>query len=77
MQHPPINPAKQLQARDHHLQLRAKNATPEERLAAMRDLIDRAWDMLRRNPAGLAHFRSRNYAARAISILEGASRHGT
>ena len=70
-------PAIDLAARDRHLRLRINAATPAERLAAMRDLIERSWDMLQRNPEGLAHFRSRNYRARAVLIPDGQSRHGT
>lgn len=72
-----IAPALDLAARDRHLRLRTNTATPAERLAAMRDLIERSWAMLRRNPEGLAHFRSRNYRARAVSISGGQARHGT
>ena len=74
---PAIAPVIDLAARDRHLRLRADTATPAERLAAMRDLIERSWAMLRRNPEGLAHFRSRNYRARAVSIPGGQTRHGT
>jgi len=52
-------------------------ATPAERLAAMRVLIERSWDMLQRNPEGLAHFRSRNYRARAVADLDARMPHGT
>lgn len=71
-----IAPASDLAARDRHLRLWAKTLTPAERLAAMRDLIERSWAMLRRNPEGLTHFRSRNYSARAVSIIDGQTRHG-
>lgn len=63
-------------ARDRHLRLSMNAATPAERLAAMRVLIERSWDMLRRNPEGLAHFRRRNYKARAISQTDGRTPHG-
>jgi len=42
-------------------------ATPAERLAAMRRLLEASWAMVRRNPAGLAHFRRRNFKARALA----------
>jgi hypothetical protein len=63
-------------ARDRHLRLSMNAATPAERLAAMRVLIERSWDMLRRNPEGLAHFRRRNYKARSISQIAGRMPHG-
>jgi hypothetical protein len=40
--------------------------SPAERLAAMRRLLARSRALLERNPDGLAHFRARNFAARAI-----------
>jgi len=64
-------------ARDRHLRLSMNAATPAERLAAMRVLIERSWDMLRRNPEGLLHVRSRNYKARAISTGDARMPHGT
>jgi len=54
-------------ARDRHVWRRMNAATPSERVAAMRLLIERSWALLQQNPTGLAHFRSRNYKARAIS----------
>ncbi len=62
-------------ARDRHLRLSMNAATPAERLAAMRTLIERSWAMLQRNPEGLAHFRRRNYKARAISQPDGRMPH--
>lgn len=56
---------------------RMNAATPSERLAAMRLLIERSWALLQHNPTGLAHFRSRNYKARAISPSAGQMSHGT
>lgn len=64
-------------ARDRQRWLSMQAATPAERLAAMRVLIERSWDMLRRNPEGLAHFRSRNYRARAVADLDARMPHGT
>jgi hypothetical protein len=77
MHEPEISPTSDLAARDRHLRLRTNTATPAERLAAMRELIERSWAVLQRNPEGVAHFRSRNYSARAVSILDGQTRHGT
>ena len=64
-------------ARDRRLRLRWNTATPADRLAAMRALIERSWAMLQRNPQGLAHFRSRNYKARAIADSVGRTPHDT
>ena len=63
-------------ARDRNLRLSMNTATPAERLAAMRTLIEQSWAILRRNPEGLAHFRRRNYKARAISTIDGQMPHG-
>ena len=49
--------------------------TTDHRLAAMRALIERSWAMLQRNPEGLAHFRSRNYKARALPASVGQTAH--
>ncbi len=72
-----MTPAVDMTARDRHLRLRMNAATPAERLAAMRLLLDRSWARLQHNPEGLAHFRSRNYNARAISTSDGRMPHGT
>lgn len=64
-------------ARDRQRRLSMQAATPAERLAAMRVLIERSWAMLRRNPQGLAHFQSRNYRARAVADLDARMPHGT
>jgi len=55
-----------LRPRDRILQSRAQALSPRERLAAMQRLIDEAWAVLARHPVGLAHFRRRNFKARAI-----------
>jgi len=60
-----------LRPRDRILQSRARALSPRERLAAMQRLIDEAWVLLSRHPAGLAHFRRRNFSARAIRRLSG------
>ena len=62
-------------AQERHLRLRRQAATPADRLAAMRGLIERSWAMLRRNPRGLAHFRSRNFRARALAVDAGRTPH--
>jgi len=77
MQESATAPAADMTARDRHVWRRMKAATPSERLAAMRLLIERSWALLQKNPTGLAHFRSRNYKARAISPGAGQMSHGT
>jgi hypothetical protein len=77
MQESATAPAVDMTARDRHVWRRMNAATPSERLAAMRLLIERSWALLRQNPTGLAHFRSRNYKARAISHSAGQMSHGT
>lgn len=64
-------------ARNLRMRMRWNTATPAERLAAMRTLIERSWAMLQRNPQGLAHFRSRNFKARAIADSVGRTPHDT
>lgn len=70
-------PAVDMTARDRHVRRRTSAATPTERLAAMRLLIERSWAVLQQNPPGLAHFRRRNFRARAISQPGGQTSHGT
>ena len=77
MQESAAAPAVDMTARDRHVRLQMHAATPSERLAAMRLLLERSWAILQRNPAGLAHFRSRNYKARAIAHSVGQMPHGT
>ena len=77
MQESATAPAVDMTARDRHVWRRMNAATPSERLAAMRLLIERSWALLQHNPTGLAHFRSRNYKARAISHSAGQMSHGT
>jgi hypothetical protein len=62
--------------RDRHSRSRMRAATPAERLAAMRRLLEASWAMVRRNPAGLAHFRRRNFKARALANGTGRIAHG-
>ena len=77
MQESATAPAVDITARDRHVRRRMNAAMPLERLAAMRLLIERSWALLQHNPTGLAHFRSRNYKARAISPSAGQISHGT
>ena len=77
MQEPALTPAVDMTSRDRHMRLRMNATTPAERLAAMRRLLAQSWAMLQRNPAGLAHFRSRNFKARSISNSVGRVPHGT
>ncbi|MCY3015749.1 MAG: hypothetical protein NT171_13820 [Planctomycetota bacterium] len=44
--------------------------TPRERLAAMDAIIRSSWEVLRANPAALAHFQRRNHRKRAIPAAE-------
>ena len=55
-----------LEARRRHQQHRAFAMTPRERLAAMDAIIRASWEVLRANPAALAHFQRRNHRKRAI-----------
>ncbi len=59
-------PTPNLRPRDRLQRARFLALTPTERLAAMQRLIDESWAMLVQNPAGVAHFRRRNFHARAI-----------
>jgi hypothetical protein len=61
-----LNPAAGLLARDRVRRAQTLSMSPAERLAAMRRLLARSRALLERNPDGLAHFRARNFAARAI-----------
>ena len=60
----------QLAVRDRMLKRLALQSTPEERLHLMAGLQRRAWETLRKSPAGYAHFLARNFKARAIPIRE-------
>lgn len=77
MQQRASTPTLDMTPRDRHVRRRMDAATPSERLAAMRLLIERSWAMLRQNPTGLAHFRRRNYKARSISHGGGQMSHDT
>ena len=52
--------------RDRALRARGLALSPRERLAEMQRLIDEAWALLEKNPAGKAHFLKRNFKARRI-----------
>jgi hypothetical protein len=60
------DPADSLSARDRVRRARARTMSPAQRLAAMRRLLAQSREILERSPAGLAHFRRRNFAARAV-----------
>jgi hypothetical protein len=60
------DPADRLSARDRVRGAQARTMSPAQRLAAMRRLLAQARAILERSPAGLAHFRRRNFAARAV-----------
>lgn len=62
-----MKPEVDMTPRDRHARLRMRAATPAERLVAMRGLLEASWAMLQRNPTGLAHFRRRNFKARALA----------
>jgi hypothetical protein len=72
-----VTPAVDLSARDRHARLKAASATPAERLAAMRAIMERSWAVLLRNPQAIARFRRRNFKARAIQSDDGQRGHGT
>jgi hypothetical protein len=59
-------PGPDLAARDRARRRADLALTPRERLSAMQQLIDRAWEVLARHPEGLAHFKRRNFKARSI-----------
>ena len=62
----PLNPATSLLVRDRVRRAQTLSMSPAERLASMQRLLARSRALLERNPDGLAHFRARNFAARAI-----------
>lgn len=59
-----------LEARRRHQQQRTFAMTPQDRLAAMDAIIRSSWEVLRANPAALAHFQRRNHRKRAIPAAE-------
>jgi hypothetical protein len=65
-----VDPAASLAARDRIRRAVALRMSPAERLAAMRRLLDQSRVILERHPDGLAHFRRRNFAARAVGRNE-------
>lgn len=70
-----IDPADSLSARDRVRRARTRTMSPAQRLAAMRRLLAQAREILERSPTGLAHFRRRNFAARAVGRKAGMDRH--
>ncbi len=70
-----IDPAASLSARDRVRRSRAHAMSPAERLAAMRRLLAQSRQILERSPAGRAHFRRRNFAARAVGRKAGLADH--
>jgi len=75
MNNHPIDPAGRLSARDRVRRARARTMSPAQRLEAMRHLLARSREILERSPTGLAHFRRRNFAARAIGRASGMDIH--
>ena len=65
-----VDPAASLAARDRIRRALALRMSPAERLAAMRRLLDQSRAILERHSDGLAHFRRRNFAARAVGRNE-------
>lgn len=61
-----IDPTDGLAARDRMRRARTREMSPAQRLAAMQQLLAQSREILERSPAGLAHFRRRNFAARAV-----------
>ncbi|MFM7292372.1 MAG: hypothetical protein ACKO6B_14240 [Planctomycetia bacterium] len=70
-----IDPSDSLSARDRVRRARALAMSPAQRLAAMRRLLAQSKELLERSPAGLAHFRRRNFAARAFGRKAGMDGH--
>jgi hypothetical protein len=70
-----IDPADSLSARDRVRRARARAMSPAQRLAAMRRILAQSRQILERSPAGLVHFRRRNFAARAVGRRAGTDGH--
>ena len=71
------SPSSNLHRRDHLQRARVQGMSHRERPVAMQRLIDDAWATLLANPAGLAHFRRRNFRARSIRRTPELRSHGT
>jgi hypothetical protein len=71
----PIDPTDSLAARDRVRRARARSMSPAQRLAAMRRLLGQSREILERSPAGMAHFRRRNFAARSVGRKSGMDGH--
>ena len=70
-----IDPADSILARDRVRRARARAMSPARRVAAMRRLLAQSRQILEGSPAGLAHFRRRNFAARAVGRQAGEDGH--
>lgn len=70
-----IDSTDSLSARDRVRRARTHSMSPAQRLAAMRRLLAQSREILERSPAGLAHFRRRNFAARAVGRKAGMQPH--
>ena len=70
-----IDPVGRLSARDRVRRARARTMSPAQRLEAMRHLLARSREILERSPAGLAHFRRRNFSIRAVGRTSGMDVH--
>jgi len=66
-----------LRPRDRARLARGHTLSPHERLAEMQRLIDEAWAVLERNPAGKAHFLQRNFKARRVVCSPEWTQHGS
>jgi hypothetical protein len=59
--------AEQLARRNRFRRKLAASESPSERFRAMMRLQQRGWDLLRKSPAGYAHFIRRNFKARRVT----------
>jgi hypothetical protein len=66
-----------LRPRDRALRAHGLALSPRERLVEMQRLIDEAWALLEKNPAGKAHFLKRNFKARRIPSTQEPPANGT
>ncbi len=61
---------RQLAIRDSYRRKLAWAKTPEQRMREMREMQKAAFEVMRQNPVGYAHFLRRNYRKRSISGLD-------
>ena len=75
----PVQPydSPDLRPRDRARLARGHALSPRERLAEMQRLIDEAWAVLERNPAGKAYFLRRNFKARRVPYSPEPIEHGS